>query len=193
MNKLSMIVIAMAALVGVANAGDPKADTKAAAPKAAEPAMKMPEPPKEVGDVGKQMAGTWTCTGNVMGMDGKPSKMTAKMTSKVDDSKWWIVDNLDASGPMKFKMQSFTTYDANAKKWRRVSVDNMGTSMVGTSDGMKDNKMEWTADTNGPMGASQFRDKVDMTDAKAGVKMAGEMSMDKGKSWHPVYDMTCKK
>src|SRR5258705_6767534 len=104
MKKLSMIAIAMAALIGVANAGDPKADPKAAAPKAdakAEPAMKMPEPPKEVADVGKQMSGTWNCTGNVMGMDGKASKMTAQMKSKVDDSKWWIVDNLDASGPMK--------------------------------------------------------------------------------------------
>jgi hypothetical protein len=28
---------------------------------------------------------------------------------------------------------------------------------------------------------------------KAGVKMNGEMSMDKGKTWNKVYEMTCKK
>ena len=43
------------------------------------------------------------------------------------------------------------------------------------------------------MGAGTFKDHVDMTDAKAGVKMWGEMSMDKGKTWKKVYEMTCKK
>jgi uncharacterized protein DUF1579 len=205
MKTLSMIAIAMTTLVGVANAGDPakaadpKAPAKAADPKApatpakaAEPAAKMPEPPKEVAEVGKLVSGTWNCTGNVSGMDGKSAKMTATMKTKVDDSKFWIVDDLAAKGPMNFKMQSFTTYDAAAKKWRRVSVDNMGTYMVGSSDGGKD-KMEWNLDAQSPSGASQFRDKIDMSDAKAGVKMTGEMSMDKGKTWKPVYDMTCKK
>jgi hypothetical protein len=32
-----------------------------------------------------------------------------------------------------------------------------------------------------------------VSDPKAGVKMSGELSMDGGKNWLPVYTMSCKK
>jgi hypothetical protein len=32
-----------------------------------------------------------------------------------------------------------------------------------------------------------------MSDPKAGAKFWGEFSMDKGKTWTKVYEMTCKK
>jgi hypothetical protein len=38
-----------------------------------------------------------------------------------------------------------------------------------------------------------MREFMDMTDAKVGMKSRGEMSLDKGKTWLPVYEMTCKK
>jgi hypothetical protein len=63
--------------------------------------------------------------------------------------------------------------------------------MVGTAD-MKDGKLEATWDTMGGMGAGMFKDHGDMTDKKVGTHMWGEMSMDKGKTWTKVYDMTCK-
>jgi hypothetical protein len=44
----------------------------------------------------------------------------------------------------------------------------------------------------GGMGAGMFKDHGDMTDKKVGMHMWGEMSMDKGKTWVKVYDMTCK-
>ena len=79
------------------------------------------------------------------------------------------------------------------KKWRRVSVDNMGAQMIGTSDGLKDNKVDFNMDTMGGMGpAGMFRDHVEMVDAK-NVKAWGEMTMDKGKTWTKVYEMACKK
>ena len=213
MKNLSMIAIATAALVGTAFAGDPKAPTPAPAPTAAKTDPKaaptpaktdpkappaaatpaMPTVPTEIADMAKGMAGTWKCKGETMHMDGTKEAVTATNTAKVDLDKWWISETLSVTGKMKFKMQGYTTYDASAKKWRRVSVDNWGGSYVGTSDGMKDNKMDWNLDVMGPMGAGQFRDHVDATDAKAGVKMWGEMSMDKGKTWNKVYEMTCKK
>jgi hypothetical protein len=83
------------------------------------------------------------------------------------------------------------TYDAKLGKWRGISVMNDGTQMVGTAD-MKDGKIEAVWDTQGGMGAGMFKDHGDMTDKKAGTHMWGEMSMDKGKTWTKVYDMTCK-
>jgi hypothetical protein len=43
------------------------------------------------------------------------------------------------------------------------------------------------------MGEVMFRDHEDMSDPKAGVKQWGEFSMDKGKTWTKVYELTCKK
>jgi hypothetical protein len=65
--------------------------------------------------------------------------------------------------------------------------------MMGTSDGPKDGKMTMMADTYGPWGQGMMREVHDASDMKAGVKMNGEMSMDKGKTWNKVYEMTCKK
>ena len=64
--------------------------------------------------------------------------------------------------------------------------------MVGTSDGMKDMKMDFVLDATGPMGSAQFKDHVDAGDMKKGVHTWGEVSLDKGKTWLPVYDMVCK-
>jgi hypothetical protein len=205
MKTLTKVAIATFAMVGAAaaqpkdaakekapmKAPDPK-DAKKMEPKVAPPAA---TPPAELETMGKQVSGTWKCKGKELGMDGTATDMTAVNITKVDLDKWWIADNLAVKGKTSIKMQSFTTFDANAKKWRRVSVDNWGSQYVGTSDGMKDGKtMDWNLDVIGPMGAGMFRDHVDATDvAKTGVKMWGEMSMDKGKTFNKVYEMICKK
>lgn len=173
-------------------APDTKAtDTKTAGTDAKKP--EMPKVPSEVAEMAKSVVGTWKCKGDEWDQTGARGAVTAVNRSKVDMDKWWIVDNLEVKGKMPFKMVSYTTYDAGSKKWRRVGIDNWGGQMVGTSDGMKDGKMVWNMDMMGPMGAGMFRDSVDTTDAKAGVKFMGEMSMDKGKSWNKAYEMTCKK
>ncbi|MBA3819209.1 MAG: hypothetical protein H0X17_09985 [Deltaproteobacteria bacterium] len=166
---------------------DAKVDAKAAKPV-------MPKPPTELGDMGKAVVGTWRCTGTETGQDGASGKMTATVRAKLDLDKWWISESMDAKGTRgSYKSVAYTTYDPGSKKWRRVSVDSMGNQFVGTSDGMKENKLTWNMDMMGGMGAGMFRDYTDMTAAKAGVKMWGEMSMDKGKTWNKVYELTCKK
>jgi len=65
---------------------------------------------------------------------------------------------------------------------------------VASSDGPgADGKMTAMSDTYGPHGQGMMRENLDMSDAKAGIKMMGEMSMDKGKTWTKVYEQTCKK
>ncbi len=68
-----------------------------------------------------------------------------------------------------------------------------GGQMVGTSDGMKDMKMDFVLDTQSAMGGGQFKDHVDASDMKKGVHAWGEMSIDRGKTWLPVYDLVCKR
>lgn len=171
---------------------DPKAGAPVAPPVKAEPPA-MPKPPAEIAAMVKTLGASWRCTGTGMGPDGQMGPMKSTVKTKSDLDGWWIVDTFEgAMGKSKFKMVAYTTYDAGSKKWRRMFMDNMGGQMIGTSDGLKDNKIDFNLDSMGPMGSGQFRDHVDLTDPK-NVKMWGEMSADKGKNWMKVYEMTCKK
>lgn len=198
MSKLTPIVLM--ALSGLATA-EPQTKDKPSTPvkdakEAKTEAVKLeaPKPPAEIEVMSKSVVGTWKCTGTTTSMTGAADQLTAKVTAKVDLDKWWISDVVEGkSARGAFKMVSYSTFDAGSKKWRRVSIDNMGNQYVGTSDGIKDGKLVWSLDFIGANGAGQFKDTVDPTDAKAGVKFTGVMSVDKGKTWKPVYEMTCKK
>jgi hypothetical protein len=175
-----------------AKPGDKAAGTPAGTPAKLEK-MTMPPAPPEIADMAKTAAGVWRCKGDEFDQKGAKGAMTATNTIKLDLDKWWMVETMEAKGRMNFKMVAYTTYDPTSKKWRRLAVMNDGGQMIGTSDGVKEGKMTWNLDVVGPMGSGMMRDTMDMSDPKAGVKGRGEISMDKGKTWLPVYEMTCKK
>lgn len=202
MNKLSIALLSVTALAGLAFAGDPKADpkatTKADAPKtdakapAAAP-MEMPKPPQELADMAKTAAGTWKCKGQGMGHDMKMAEMTGTMTIKLDVDNWWLHGSFSSKmGKEPFHFESYTTYDPTAKKWHRVMVESGGGWSTGDATASA-GKMDWELATHSMMGDGMFRDHEDNSDLKAGSHNWGEMSMDKGKTWVKVYDMTCKK
>jgi len=215
MNTFSRVAIALVGMTGLVAAqpkADPKAadtktppktetkpaDAKAADAKATDAkAGAMPEmkPPAELTDMAKGAAGTWRCKGQ--GMDPQSMKlidMTATMKLRLDLANWWIHGTFESKmGKEPLQFESFTTFDPASKKWKRVMVETGGGWSTGESAGMKDNKIDWDLTSHGPMGESMFRDHEDMTDAKAGVKMWGEFSLDKGKTWTKVYEMACKK
>jgi hypothetical protein len=199
-SRIAITTLSMVGMAGVASAqqkapaADKAAQPKAApAPKAADKAPMMMPAPAEIAAMAKQLGGTWRCKGEEWDDKGAKTPMTSTGTAKLDLGGWWITDVMEAKGRMSFKMIMHTTYDPTSKKWRRLGIASDGMQMIGTSDGMKDNKMTWNLDMMGPMGAGQFREHMDMTDTKAGMKAWGEMSMDKGKTWMKVYEMTCKK
>lgn len=199
--NISIALAMTAGLASVAVAGDAKApDAKApATPAKAEPAkkMEMPKAPQEIADMGKMMTGTWKCTGKAVTDPAKPTEMTdMKMTMKMAVDKtlggWWVNGNMDS--PM-FKGMMHVTYDPTAKKFYSLMIDNAGGSQTMWSTGMKDNKMTWDGDMRSSMPgmtAMKVRETHDMTDAKAGYKMSGEMSAD-GKTWMKSWEATCKK
>jgi hypothetical protein len=204
MHKLTKIAIGtltMIGLAGLATAGDPKAPTPAAPTGAAKagdmhdmPKMDM-TPPKELADMAKNMSGTWKCKGQGMdGPDMKMADMTATMTPKLEMNGWWIHDSFDAKmGKDGYHFEAYTTYDSKAKKYHRVMAEMGGGWSTGDSTGMMNGKMDWDLTMHGMMGEMPFRDHVDASDPKAGMKAWGEMSMDGGKTWTKVYEMTCKK
>jgi hypothetical protein len=157
--------------------------------------MEMPKPPPELAAMAKNAVGTWTCKGQGMGPDMKMNDMTGTMTMKLDIDGWWMHGSFASKmGKEPFHFESFTTYDSTAKKWHRVMMESGGGWSSGDATAVA-NKMDWDLTTHSPMmGEGMFRDHEDMSDlAKAGAHNWGEMSMDKGKTWTKVYDMTCKK
>jgi hypothetical protein len=217
MKKISIALFSIMAMAGVASAQQkgsaatpatpatpaakaPAAGGAAAAKAPAAPAaapMEMPKPPAEVKDMIKMSGTRNNCKGTGLGPDMK-SEVAFKgtITRKADLDNWWVHETMTGTmgeGKTKatMKMEAYMTWDAKMGKWRMVSVMNDGTQMVGTAD-FKDGKLEAVSDTTGPMGSGMFKDHGDATDKKAGMHMWGEMSMDKGKTWTKVYDMTCK-
>ncbi|HEX4417949.1 MAG TPA: hypothetical protein VH165_08620 [Kofleriaceae bacterium] len=180
------------------------AASKPAPPAAGAPAAApaMPTPPKELADHLKATGGTWKCKGQGMDNTQKMADMTGTLVVKASADNWWIQTSFDSKmGKQPFHFDSFSTYDATAKKWKQVMAETGGGWSTGESDGMKDNKFDWTLTSHLPGAAAammggktemMFRDHQDMTDAKAGMKMSGEFSMD-GKTWTQVYTMACKK
>lgn len=185
------------------------AEAKPAAPKPAEPKPAVPKPadpkamppppepplPPEIDALAKTLAGTWKCKGDEWDDKGGKAPITATNKVKLDLDNWWISETLEVKGLRTFKMMAFSTYDKLSRKWRRVAIMNRGGQLIGTSDGMKDQgqKMTWNLDLMSPMGAALFRDHLDLSEPKVGLKASGEISMDRGKSWLKSYEMTCKK
>jgi hypothetical protein len=218
MKKFSIATVTLVALTSLvlaqAKAADPKAGSAAgsaakaggsAAPAkpgsgSAAAAPAMPKPAPEIAATLKQMGARTNCTGVVMGgADGKTEmKFKGSETYKAAFDGWFIDLAMtgtagEGKAAVKMKMEQWMTYDPKMSKWRMVGVMNDGGTMAGTAD-FANGKLEAQYDTWGGMsGAGKFKDHGDMTDAKAGMKFSGEMSMDGGKTWNKVYDMTCKK
>lgn len=172
----------------------------AAAVKPAGPAkkMEMPKPAPEIAEVAKGMVGTWKCTGKAAMNPADMTQMTdmkSTMTFKLDGSldKFWITGTMVSQGKPSFKGTIYTTYDAAAKKWYRIGVDNMGGSESNWSVGPKDGKMLWEGDMRMPgMGAMKTRTTETHTKPGKEVSILGEGTMD-GKTWMKGWEATCKK
>src|SRR5690242_17590510 len=192
MNTFSKMAIALVGMTGLA-AAQPKAEPKAAdakAPPKTETAMPEMKPPAELAEMMKASSGTWRCKGQGMDHSMKMADMTATLKMKSALGGWWSNASFESK---MISFESYTTFNPSTKKWKRVMVETGGTWATGDSNGLKDNKVDWELTSAGPMGEFMFRDHEDMSDAKAGVKMWGEFSQDKGKTWTKVYEMTCKK
>lgn len=160
-----------------------------------------PKPAKELTDYAKAMSGTWSCKGQSLDHTNKMADTTATLKVKLDVDSWWLHSSFEAKGKEPFHFEEFITYDAVSKKWKLVMVETGGEWNNGESNGPADGKFDfaitshlpgWLAQAMGGKTETMFRNHEDSSDPKAGLKMSGEVSMD-GKTWMPVYNLTCKK
>jgi hypothetical protein len=170
---------------------DPKADMMAKKPEPA-PAPAAPTPSPALLEAGKAMQGTWKCEGKVMMGGERPSVSVMKVKLELDN--FWLAVTMEEkkskTTPMPYKATGYRTFDG--KKWRSIGLDNMGGWGQASSDGPKDGKVQWDGKSEAPgMGTWMTRDYEEMKGPKE-FHMWGEMSQD-GKTYQPVYDITCKK
>src|SRR5947199_1865052 len=107
--RISSVIVV---LVGLA--GDGMADKPVAAPGLAPEGAAM----------GKAMAGTWTCKGQGTGRDRKLTEMTATSKWTVEKGGWWLHEAFEGTmgNEPGHSFDGYITYDAGAKKWKRVMI-----------------------------------------------------------------------
>lgn len=186
---ISMSIVA--ALAAGANAQPAKPAPPPPPPPTAPPAM--PTPSAEVAAMVKANTGTWKCIGKAMMPDGSSVDMKATMKAKFALDKFWAQMSFAETKKNGYKFESYRTFDG--KKWHDVTVDNMGGSGVTWSDGPKDGKTMWQGTARDPMMGEHmvkhYEEAVGTTGKE--LKVWGEYSTDKGKTWAKGYEATCKK
>lgn len=154
--------------------------------------MAKPTPAPELVALGKLAKGTMKCKGMMMLPDGSSVPLLANATTKIDlDGFWLHMTYAQTGGKGGFKFESYTSYDSNSKTWHRLMVTNMGSQEVSTSEGAKDGKSVWNAISTSSHGVAMGRHYEEMVGKE--LKMWGEYSSDRGKTWSKAYDSTCTK
>jgi hypothetical protein len=163
--------------------------------KAAPPAPVEMKPADEIAAMFKQSGGKWSCTGKGMDMTGKEVPFTYTITSKMDLGNYWIQSQMASKKTKEmpaFAFTMYTSYDAKTKQWTRLMVDNMGGHEVATSAGLQGQTVSWEGKSGG-MGMSAVTKHTDEIKGPKEMVSKGQMSMDAGKTWMPMYEATCKK
>jgi hypothetical protein len=194
MNTFSRVAIAMVGMIGIAEA-QPKAEPRPGDPKPSQmPEMPEMKPPPELAELAKAAAGTWKCKGQGMDHTMKMADMTGTLKVKLELDSWWLHSSFESNmGKEPFHFESFVSFDATTKKWKRVMVESGGGWSTGETASATGGKVDWELSMHTMMGEAMFRDHEDASDPRAGTRMSGEFSPDKGKTWMPVYTMVCKK
>ena len=202
--KLTLVMM-FAATTAMADSHSEKKDAMKKAPdakgapapkEAPKPAMEAPKPAPEIAAMAKSMAGNWKCAGKMVMDPSKPDMADFSGTFKaaLTPDKWWVKGDWTAGGG-KMKGMMFVTYDAAAKKWYRHMMDNMGMGGMEWSSGLPagaaEGKMVWEGEHHG-MGMQHKTRNTEEVAAKSN-KMTSEVSMDGGKTWKTMMEMTCTK
>lgn len=168
-------------------------------PKAAAPMVPPPAP--EIAAMAKMMAGTPKCSGKVVVDPMKPTEWTdfkGTFKASLDNSldKYWIKgERTGTAGKTKMRGLMYMTYDSASKKWSRIMIDNMGMSGRETSTGLpagaKEGKITWEGESW--MMGQAIKGRTTEEVAAKSMKMTSEMSMDGGKKYVAMMEMTCTK
>ena len=150
-------------------------------------------PPKELAQL-KSYEGAWVCDGSAPeGPLGPAHKWTTSVKIHSDLDGMWLSGRIEAAAskenphPMGGVMHM--GYDAGAKIFQMLFVDNTGGWATQTSSGWAGDRMVWLGD--GSMGGQKISARDTFTKKGAELQHLGEVQMD-GK-WIVVQDEVCKR
>ena len=152
-----------------------------------------PGPPKEMAQL-EVYKGSWVCHGSVpAGPYGPARKTTTALEVQGDlDGRWLsgrIADMPSKENPHPFKGVVHMTYDATAKEFLMLWIDNTGGRATQAASGWDTDKMVWLGE--GSMEGKKIASRDTFTRKGAGLQHLGEMHLD-GK-WVVVQDEVCKR
>lgn len=155
-------------------------------------AMAAPKPAAEMANL-KFFDGRWSCSGEGVMEPGGPSmKMTSSVKSHSDLGGFWqsgMVKGTTAGMP-PFEGMFHMTWDAAAKQYVMLWVDNMGGWSQERASGWEGDKLVFTGDMQ--MGTQKMRARDTFTrKADGGMAHMGEAEV--GGQWVKMMDETCKK
>lgn len=150
-------------------------------------------PPKEMAQI-KSYEGAWVCHGSVPeGPLGPAHKSTTSVKIHSDLDGMWLSGRIEEAAskgnPHPFKGMMHMGYEAGAKTFQMIFVDNTGGSATQTSPGWEGDTMVWLGD--GSMGGKKISARDTFTKKGAELQHLGELQMD-GK-WIVVQDEICKR
>jgi len=167
-----------------------------AAPAATPPAMPpAPKPAAELDQL-KFLVGKWKCDGKQMAtpMMGPEHMFKASADAKMDiDNFWqtWTYEEKKSKEHPGLKVHGMWGWDAGHKRFVRAGADNMGGWDEGTAPGLEGDKLVWSGEFSGPMGAMSYHHTFTKKSDKEWSYLL-EIKGPDGK-FMPVSEVTCKK
>jgi hypothetical protein len=136
---------------------------------------------------------SWVCRGDVPeGPMGPAHKSTTAVKIHNDLDGMWLSGRIDEAASKEnrhpFKGVVHMSYDAGAKNFQMIFVDNTGGWATQSSSGWEGDKMVWLGD--GAMGGKKISARDTFSKKGAELQHLGEIQMD-GK-WVVVQDELCK-
>jgi hypothetical protein len=150
-------------------------------------------PSKEMAQL-KSYEGSWVCHGSAPeGPLGPAQKSTTSIKIHGDLDGMWLSGRVDEAAskenPHAYKGMLHMSYDAAAKNFLMIWVDNLGGWATQTSPGWEADKMVWLGD--GTMTGKKVGARDTFTKKGAELQHLGELQLD-GK-WVVVQDEVCKR
>ena len=156
-------------------------------------AQDAPKPAKELEQL-KAYEGSWTCAGSVPdGPLGPAHKSNTIVKFRKDLDGAWVTGRVAEAAtkenPHSYQGMGHMTYDAAAKNFVMLWVDNFGGWAMQTSAGWEGDKQVWLGD--GSMMGKKVSARDTFTKKGADLQHLGELELD-GK-WVSVQDEVCKR
>ena len=153
-----------------------------------------PKPAPELSQL-KYFAGSWACSGDAPASPFGPAHktQTSLMLKSELDGFWYagtVTEMKTASNPHPVKGMLHFGYDATAKHFVQVWLDNFGTWSAETSPGWEGDTLTWTGEQ---MVMGEKATARDTLVKKSDTEFTHKFELEMKGNWSTVVDETCKR